>query len=376
MVILAIIISTLFIFIITENKFIEAIDEKYDDYLYLDLCFGNPKQEYQLKINTNKITSFINSAKFNKTQSISGKEIEIVPQIIDNTDHNTIKYSDIISLENNIFLNNFLFYIVNETEYLPMWDEGLAFGYCFNDTSFSFIHMLYKEQLISHKKFGFVVNDTSKGKKASIFLGSIPFDRLSGFQYKLSLDVKHKQIEWNVFMKKININKNVLHLNKIVIINTAQFYKILNNEIFDWFCNVTLYPYLQNKKCERFDEIKRSYVKCYDRKITNELGRVTFFFDNRRLINVDLSLFFTCFGNLCFSSIGGDNTKQGTFEIGYNFLKIFNATEFDYETEMICLYSDTFIFGKENNPLIAFISVCISVICLCMCIFIYLIKRN
>jgi hypothetical protein len=69
---------------------------------------------------------------------------------------NTIKYSDIISFENDITIDNFLLYIVNDTLYLSEPDKNIAFGYSFNDTTFSFIHMLYQKQLISHKEFGFV----------------------------------------------------------------------------------------------------------------------------------------------------------------------------------------------------------------------------
>ena len=56
-----IITSIVFIYITTQDKFIELIDEHYDDFLYLDMYLGQPKQDYQLQINTNKITSFINS---------------------------------------------------------------------------------------------------------------------------------------------------------------------------------------------------------------------------------------------------------------------------------------------------------------------------
>ena len=374
---LVILTSILFIHITTQDKFIELIDQHYDDSLYLDMFLGQPQQDYQLQINTNKITSFINSDKFNQTQSTSGTVIEMVPQIINNTVHNTIKYSDKISFENNESIDNFLFYIVNGTEYLPRWDEGIAFGYSFNDTAFSFIHLLYQQQLISHKKFGFVLTKTRKGKRANIFLGSIPLDRLTGYQYNTSLNVKHEQIEWNVCMKKVKINKKYLHLtNTVVIVNTAQFYMVLHNEIFDLFCDTVLSPYLQNKTCERFDEVKRSYVKCYDKNIVDNLGMINFYFDNNQVINMNITLFFKCFGNLCFSYIGGDTTKQGTFEVGYNFLKIFNATEFDYENGKIHLYSDTFTFNKEyNNSLITIITLSVSLMCMCMCIVIYISKR-
>ena len=177
-------------------------------------------------------------------------------------------------------------------------------------------------------------------------------------------------------MKKVKINKNYLYLtNTVVIVNTAQFYMVLNNEIFDSFCDTVLSPYLQNKTCERFDEVKRSYVKCYNKEIVDNLGMINFYFDNDRVINMNITLFFKCFGDLCFSYIGSDNTKQGTFEVGYNFLKIFNATEFDYENGKIHLYSDIFTFNKEYNPLITIITLCISLICFCMCIVIYISKR-
>ena len=64
---LVILTSILFIHITTQDKFIELIDQHYDDSLYLDMFLGQPQQDYQLQINTNKITSFINSDKFNHT---------------------------------------------------------------------------------------------------------------------------------------------------------------------------------------------------------------------------------------------------------------------------------------------------------------------
>ena len=374
--IIIIITSVLFIYITTQEKFIEIIDNHHGCSLYLDVFIGQPKQGSTLEINTNKITSFIDGKLFNHTLSKSGTLLEKVPQIIEGRVQNTIKYSDTISFENDIIIDNFLLYIVNDTLYLSERDKNIAFGYSFNDTAFSLIHMLYQKQLISHKKFGFVFTYYRGWIQKNIFLGSIPLDRLTGYQYHTSLDVKHKQIGWNVCMKKVKINNNYLYLtNTVVIINTVQFYTIFNNEIFDLLCATTLSPYLQNKKCERFDKISHSYVRCYDQDIMDNLGMITFYFDNDQVINMNIKLFFRFLTPYYLCYIGRDNENQDTFEVGIEFLQKFNVTEFDYENGKIHLYSNTFSFDKEYNSLITTITLCVSLMCLCMCIFIYISKR-
>ena len=177
-------------------------------------------------------------------------------------------------------------------------------------------------------------------------------------------------------MKKVKINNNYLYLtNTVVIVNTAQFYTIFNSKIFDLLCATALSPYLQNKKCERFDRIALSYVKCYARNVVNNLGMITFYFDNERAINMNIKLFFMCFTIYCSCSIGRDNENQNTFEVGVEFLQKFNITEFDYENGKIYLYSDTFSFDKEYNSLITTLTLCVSLMCLYMCIVIYISKR-
>lgn len=318
-----------------------------EDPIYLMTYFGESDFPIRSPINTMMSFTQLNPLIYNPNQTLTSNHISSEPIQHQDKIYYGEKYTEIVKFGETKTpqIKNYSFYIFYNESY-PL--TGYGFGYKFKDDSFSFVHQLYNSHLISHKSFSFLPYGEAFHSKGKLFFGNIPENILANYKYNGECQVNNEYPFWGCYLNNIHLENGIdYQINKYSIFNSAQFYLVLSRQFFDLLYDKVFLPWVDGETCYRIDGIQRSSMKCLE-SVINHIGDISFEFEKFK-IKIPLILFFECDEVLCNSLYSSDNINKEHFEFGTSFLKLMNATVFDYEKQTISIYNNLFEIQKINN---------------------------
>lgn len=309
---------------------IQLIDAKHDNITML------------LNFNTYLSYSIVNSRHFQIEPSLKGNDI-IIP--LEDNDTYFHYYSNAI-IDEKYTLNNYSVYIKYEpTKWIS--DQGLGFGYHFNDTSFSLIHQLKYNNFIDNLQFIFEPHL----RNGYLHLGGVPNTTLlTEMTYKGIFEINETLPTWGFTLSSITYKDKQFKLDTPCIIHSSFFDMIYSNEIFNVMLDIFKEEIDSNKCSKEKHRANGDYIQC--QQYRNLSGSIGFSFnDNRTYIEFNRNDFFV---NDIDSSIRTNPYNNAEFNticiLGARFLRMFDYSLFDYEKKVVELYSNKYII-KTNFQL-------------------------
>ena len=248
---------------------------------------------------------------------------------------------------NNIEYSDFFIYITRNYSFSE--DEGIAFGYKFDNNNFSLIHLLYQSKQIEHMMFAFY-HQNNEGK---VYIGNIPGDQINEYSYKGSCNVRDDLNHWGCLLNQIEYNGLKYQMDKYAIIHSGVDVMFLSNDIYDFMEQNVFMEFIEQKICSIWVSLhKTKSLYCRENEFMDKFSKEQIRFRlGNMIINIPFTNLFKSDGSYLKSYFYSNpfNFHDDDIIIGITFLNQFNFSVFDYETNQISFYSnDTIIFMEEN----------------------------
>lgn len=229
------------------------------------------------------------------------------------------------------YLTDFKFIIsTNHSEFIA--DQGISLAYKFKNESFSFIHHLYKNNLIDHKKF------TISYRTGEIHFGGV--NEYIPLKYKGSCNVNEGYYSWGCNMKGIRYNNKYYPFNTYAAFHSAYNDMFLMDEFYNFMIQEVLKKEIDEKICYEELSVYGNYVYCDN--LPNENKPISFDFEGFSVRFYITDLFKQLIKGQYKSIFGSLPIKfyQNKLILGVQFFKHFHYINFDYENKKIELYSE------------------------------------
>ena len=306
---------------------------------FIDLKHKNITKS--LNFNTYLSHSILFSEHFQIDPSLKGNDA-IIP--LEDNDKYYHYYSTAI-IDENYTVNNYSIYIKYEpTKWIS--DQGLGFGFHFNDTSFSIMYQLKKQRIINKLQFVF----EPSLRKGFLHLGGIPnTTKLSEMTYKGIFTLNETLPTWGFMLSSITYNDKTISVDTPCIIHSGLFDMIYSNEVFNVMIEIFKDEIDSSECSQERHKANGDYVKC--QKYRNLNGSVGFSFNNNKTyIEIDKMNFFN---NDIDSSFRTNPYKNVQFNkiciLGARFLRMFDYSLFDYERKVVELYSNKYLIITNDK---------------------------
>ena len=231
--------------------------------------------------------------------------------------------------------------LVHEEDHIGFYaDKGIGLKYKFNDESFSIVHMLYRNKLIDRKVFAF----EPYANFGYLHFGGIPNNTHIHSKYKGYLNIEEDTDNWEGVFKGIIHNNISYNFSSPFIIHTGHFGFIYSNELFNLFINEIAKPLINKKECWIVkSNSDGDSVECFPNYI-EKLGSISFIFNNMKISMPFASLFSESNLDEVESLIRSfpSKMKYNRTVLGIMFVKSFNYSLFDYDSNKVSFYSDKY----------------------------------
>lgn len=271
--------------------------------------------------------------------------------------HSTFTFNDVSLNDLSVYLTRGYIEAIN--------DQGIGLSFKYHDESFSFVHQLYRNQLIDHLKFAF--KGDPEVKQGYIFFGGVPNNAHSVLPYKGHCSVLEEDHPWECKLTKIQVDKNSIELKGVLFFHTAIARIYFSKEIY----NTIVYNYfndlIMSKNCtDVVGGTNGNFLRCDSTILSHSKSKVTLVFDHMK-ITFPLMDFFYLESDYYISTFYSSPFEQyDDYDciIGYRFINAFNYTVFDYEAKNVQFYSDTIHIEMLSNMPIKLMCLFASVIML------------
>lgn len=257
---------------------------------------------------------------------------------------------------NNYTIRNFNLYAIEISQYYS-YISGVGLAFKFRDTKQSFIHQLYYQHIITHLQFTIITPPNGK-----VFFGKPCNDKvyndIRARLHSCKCKVNNTQNLWSCDLDKIKHGDNELTTIVSNYFYTSSFYMIESKYLFDFIGNVILANDINSGMCKLiYDKAKLAAFDCSPFAIDNK-SNIEFHFKDM-IISLPFRYLFDNINERYLSRfIWNDKItkeEEGSLYFGYPFMRMFNMTTFNYETEMIEIYGDNKeyliqkVFYNNNN---------------------------
>ena len=258
-----------------------------------------------------------------------------------------VKGDIILTGENeNVTVKSFPFYYVEDIIFDAF--DSFPLQYQFKDESFSPVHLLYNQHLISERGFGLVFNETNKFL-GTLYFGGIPPQILNKYPYVATFKVDNEFSTWGCEVSEVILNEHVFNQKFYGYFQTNEKHIFAPKAYYDFLRKTYFKDLLENHTCS-FEETSESIeyeCKCdqihNDTKLTIFLEGIPFTFTKQDLFSGET----VCSFNV---ELNFNNINQ--WKLGFNFYQKY-VSYFNYDKQEIKLYSDSpFIPNKRNNLLL------------------------
>ena len=231
---------------------------------------------------------------------------------------------------------------------------------------------MYYQHIITDLQFTIITPPNGK-----VFFGKPYNDKvyndMRSHLHSCKCKVNNKQNLWSCELDKIKHGDN--ELTNIVrnYFYTSSFYMIESKYLFDFIGNVILANDINSGKCKQiYDKAKLVSFDCSPFAIDNK-PNIEFHFRDMIISIPFRYLFDNIYERYLSRFIWNDKItkdEEGSLYFGYPFMRMFNMTTFNYETEMIEIYGDNkeyliqkvFYNNNNNNMNIKVIYILISIL--------------
>ena len=235
---------------------------------------------------------------------------------------------------NKIELYNISVYQSNFISFIP--DIGISLSHKFEDDSYSIIHMLYNQHMISKRQFAFV--PFQYRKKGQLYIGHMDINNYSNEGY---FNVDDKYSTWGSSITGMTINGNEIEMNEYSFIHSGFEDMISSNLIFNYMREEFIEE-IENEICtiainvgEESCIICKEYVDRNDSIFIIEIGNMTITFTFEDLFKKSMHQWKSKFISNPYKQY-----KNHTL-LGSSFIQMFDVVLFDYDNSQVRFYSNT-----------------------------------
>ena len=302
----------------------------------INLSFKNENFTYPFIVNTAISSSLL----YIEKEHIIPSSIQTTLEMnYNNKKYSSYLYNTEINLKNNT-IKDYSMYITNQL-IISIQEKGIAFGYHYEKASFSLVHNLYKNGIISKLQFTF--HNSKRGLEGHLIIGDNPNDEHLSLPYQGIIKINKRLPTWGFNLEKIIYNNNVYTINLPCIINSV------SNDMFtsDILYKIMLSIFKEKDDCK---ETKRR-IQC--RNINKNEEKLTFIFDN---INIEFKLKDLFDINHLSTIVMNNNDSLSSFDgiiLGIDFLNKFNFVLFDYSNNQIGFYSNSIPITEKKNTMMS-----------------------
>lgn len=231
-----------------------------------------------------------------------------------------------------------------KTEQENVRQLSIGFGLEIKDPSYSLIHSLYNNKLISDKCFSFQHNKEFH----FINVGPISKTHLITNYYNTTVIVPNDVHKWGVKINSISFEGKKFTIGKYAYFNSGMKYAFKSSTIYNIFKQYLNEDLFFNNHCNNNENSIRCNISI---KSMNQ--NITFSIDKGISFNISLSSFFSKVKNdisdldIIYDSNSHINENEEVIHIGKGFMKAFQLIEFNYDKREISFYHDSpFIIEK------------------------------
>lgn len=259
------------------------------------------------------------------------------------------------------FMDNFPYILLVNSGSVLYMPNYIPLSFKYQNESYSFIHRLYKDNIISNKGFGILYNQ--KLEKAKFFLGGYEKQYLTDYKYQTVIPVNINKSTWGCNLNSIifgNYTYNINHYfyfqsNDIKITVPKSFYNYLEKTIFA--------PFIEDGSCKSILALKGYSFQCDCDRI-DHFPDILFVIEGKVFTFKNDSLF-DYFFKTCYSAFMTDQEEdKDKWILGLPFLRnVF--TYFDYDSSNMIFLSKSKIYDINQTKIFLFNTYLIIVVMLC-----------
>lgn len=321
------------------------LEYPYTSYIpYISISFNN--KTFSIPVNTNSQYTFFHPGgnlfdecyeQSNHTLVyIRGYDLNIAPCKAD------------LLYQKQKLINNFSF-LVKQTYDNPFSSTGLALGYKFDDKSFSFYYQLNQQHPLNKNQFS--IHHSNQDKKGFVYFGGVP-NTVEQFKYSKKCKVNETASSWNCILKKITIGDHIIEYNIKAIFDTSLSHIFESRKFFSYITRQIMKSYIEKGICSISEDYDFKDILYCNVQVIKELSPVSFEFDDMT-ITLPIEDLFTFESTVVKSKFTYDFyfSEDSRFVFGFDFIKNFNLTTFNYDEHSITFFSNSYFEIHSSKQL-------------------------
>ena len=232
----------------------------------------------------------------------------------------------------------------------PYEQKGMGVAYKYNDDNYSFMSELSKRYTLLKKQF--IIEHNQQERKGFIHFGGMPNNALDTIKYKSKCLINEDLHSWNCPIRRITIGNNTIELNLNAVFDTSLEHIFESRKFFTFITREVLKKEVDSNHCVISENYDFKDILYCEREMINKLGKEISFEFNDTIISLPVIELFSNESNTYSSKFTYDfyQSADTRFVFGFDFIKKFNYTVFDYEDKSISFYSNTIqLHSIANN---------------------------
>ena len=303
--------------------------------IFITLRIGTPIQAVSRQLDLTTGLSWLVPMNFHKEKSITHKSLSN-NTIVLNAPLNAELISDNVMLEYEYLITSFLFYIIEFDEIRNLnIEDSFGFGYNMKNDSFSIVHLLYNNNIITRKVFYIRQWNEQSGY---VFFGENDDKEMMKKPYRAFCNVNTQYNTWGCDVFSIQIDDRYTYY---ISSNESYLYfdSGLREHYFPYNSFLFLYDIMNKyEPCSIEKYYSTQSIKC-PKRLIEQLNSVKMNI-NGYLIELKLKDIFYCgIYKICRSTINYSDKYKDSFVFGTSIFSSY-MVEFNYDESIIGLYSE------------------------------------
>ena len=216
------------------------------------------------------------------------------------------------------FMDNFPFILLINCDYFLYRANYIPLSFKYQNESYSFIHRLYNDNVISNKGFGILYD--KKIEKAKLYIGGYEEKDLEEYRYKTIIPVNTNKTTWGCNLNSIFFENYTYNINDYFYFQSNAHKITVPKSFYDFLEKTIFSPFIEDGSCQPILAIKGYTFQC-------DCDRIALFPDISFVIEGKVFTFkkdslFDLFFKSCYSAF---MTDQGEYKdkwiLGLPFLR-------------------------------------------------------
>ena len=216
------------------------------------------------------------------------------------------------------FMDNFPFILLINCDYFLFRANYFPLSFKYQNESYSFIHRLYNDNVISNRGFGILYD--KKIEKAKLYIGGYEEKDLEEYRYKTIIPVNTNKTTWGCNLNSIFFENYTYNINDYFYFQSNAHKITVPKSFYDFLEKTIFSPFIEDGSCQPILAIKGYTFQC-------DCDRIALFPDISFVIEGKVFTFkkdslFDLFFKSCYSAF---MTDQGEYKdkwiLGLPFLR-------------------------------------------------------